>query len=126
MSAGGSIQEVTLSGRRFAVAAEAESNRKLGGFENEAQANGDGSVRIVKKRVPFKLDGLQLDIDDNRLDQEYLQELANRTEMFPITVSYVNGTTYAGVAQITSELQGASMSTTATITLEGQAELVIQ
>ena len=32
---GGSIQEVILAGRTFAVAADAEAQRKLGGWENE-------------------------------------------------------------------------------------------
>ncbi len=41
---GGSIESVTLDGRTFAVAADAEAQRKLGGFENEVQANGDGTA----------------------------------------------------------------------------------
>ena len=39
---GGSIESVTLNGRPFPVAADAEAQRKLGGWENEVQANGDG------------------------------------------------------------------------------------
>jgi len=39
-SVGGSIESITLGGREFAVAADAESQRKLGGWENEVQANG--------------------------------------------------------------------------------------
>ena len=56
---GGSIQEVALQGRTFAVAADAESQRKLGGFENEVQPNGDGmTARLIKTRVTWMLDGL--------------------------------------------------------------------
>jgi len=45
---GGSIESITMDGREFAVAADAESQRKLGGFENEVQANGNGTARIIK------------------------------------------------------------------------------
>jgi hypothetical protein len=126
MSAGGSIQEVSIANRRFAVSGEAESNRKIGGFENEFQSNGDGSGRVVKKRVPFKLDGLVLDIDDRAGGAEFLQEKADSTDLFPVTITYVTGETYAGNGQITGEIQTSSMNTTATVTLEGEAKLVIQ
>ena len=46
MSVGGSIESVTLNGRSFAVAADADSNRFLGGFVNDVQANGNGSGRF--------------------------------------------------------------------------------
>ena len=55
---GGSLESVSLDGREFPVAADAEVQRKLGGFENEVQASGDGSARMVKTRVPWSLDGL--------------------------------------------------------------------
>lgn len=126
MSAGGSIQEITLKNRRFAVAADAESNRKLGGFENQVVPNGDGSVRVIKTRVPFRLDGLVVSIDDNAGDQEYLQELADSLELFPVTITLANGNTYQGTAQITGEIQTSTMNTTATIVLEGSAKLTVQ
>ena len=80
---GGSIESITLDGRNFAVAADAEAQRKLGGFENEVQSNGDGTARLIKTRVPLSLDGLTLEIDDDRADQEFLQELSNRNDFFP-------------------------------------------
>jgi len=52
---GGSIEEVTMNGRTFAVAADADSNRFLGGFVNDVQANGNGSARLIKTRTPWKL-----------------------------------------------------------------------
>ena len=72
MAIGGSIEEITLSGRSFAVAADAEAQRKLGGFENEVLANGNGTARLIKTRVPLSIDGLTLEVDDDRGDQEYL------------------------------------------------------
>src|SRR6187399_1934952 len=60
MITSGSIEEVSLKGRRFAVAADADVNVGLGGFNLEKQDNGDGSVRYIKTRVGWKLDGVQL------------------------------------------------------------------
>ena len=57
---GGSIESVTLDGRNFPATADAAAERKLGGFENESQANGDGTARLIKTRVPWSLDGLTL------------------------------------------------------------------
>jgi hypothetical protein len=74
---GGSIESVSLNGRNFAVAADAEAQRKLGGFENEVMANGDGTARLIKTRVPLSLDGLTVEVDDDRGDQEFLHDLTD-------------------------------------------------
>ena len=105
---GGSIESITLDGRNFAVAADAEAQRKLGGFENEVQSNGDGTARLIKTRVPLSLDGLTLEIDDDRADQEFLQELTNRNDFFPVVISYASGNDYQGTAQIVGETQRAA------------------
>jgi hypothetical protein len=123
---GGSIESVSLSGRQFAVAADAEVNRKHGGWENEVQANGDGSARLIKTRVPLMLDGLVVEIDDNRGDVEYLQGLANRNDFFPIAITYASGITYQGTAQIVGEMQASSQSATATLSLSGPGTLTKQ
>ena len=58
---GGSIESVILAGRQFPVAADTEVQRKLGGFNNEVQANGDGSARVIKTREPWMLDGITVE-----------------------------------------------------------------
>lgn len=126
MATGGSIQEVTLKNRRFAVAADAESQIALGGFNTEIQPNGDGSVRAVKTRVPFKIDGVQLSIDTNAGDAEFLQELCDSNDLFPITITLVSGNTYQGVGTITGEVQFSTQNSTCTVSLQGQAKLTIQ
>lgn len=123
---GGSIESVQLAGRNFAVAADAESQRKRGGFENEVQANGDGTARLIKTRVPLKIDGLTVECDDTRGDHEYLQDLANRNDFFPIAITYASGITMQGQAQITGEMQVSSQNATAAITLEGPGVLTRQ
>ena len=123
---GGSIESITLDGRNFAVAADAEAQRKLGGFENEVQANGDGTARLIKTRVPLSLDGLTLEIDDDRADQEFLQELTNRNDFFPVVISYASGNDYQGTAQIVGETPTSSQNATAPVSLMGPGVLTKQ
>lgn len=123
---GGSVESVTLDGREFAVAADAEAQRKLGGFENEVQANGNGTARLIKTRVPLSIDGLTVEVDDSRGDHEFLQDLSNRNDYFPIALSYASGITYQGTAQIVGETQSSSQNATAAVSLMGPGELTKQ
>lgn len=123
---GGSIESVTLDGRNFPVAADAEAQRKLGGFENEVQANGNGTARLIKTRVPLSIDGLTLEVDDGRGDHEFLQELSDRNDFFPVAITYASGSTYQGSAQITGELQASSQNATAAVSLMGPGRLTRQ
>lgn len=123
---GGSIESVTLDGRIFAVAADAEAQRKLGGFENEVQSNGDGTARLIKTRVPLAIDGLTVEVDDDRGDHEFLQELSNRNDFFPIALTYASGATYQGTAQIVGETQASSQNATAAVSLMGPGVLTKQ
>ena len=123
---GGSIESITLDGRTYSVAADAEAQRKLGGFENEVQANGDGTARLIKTRVPLSLDGLTVDIDDAQGDAEFLQELQNRNDYFPIAITYASGEVYQGSAQITGETQASSQNATASVSLMGPGILTRQ
>lgn len=123
---GGSIEELILSGRSFSVAADAEAQRKQGGWENEVQANGDGTARIIKTRVPLSLDGVVVNIDDDRGDHEYLQALANQNDFFTVGITYASGVTYQGRAMIVGELQSSSQSATAPVSLMGPGELTAQ
>jgi len=123
---GGSIESITLDGRNFAVAADAETQRKLGGFENEVMANGDGTARLIKTRVPLSIAGLVVEIDDGRGDDEFIQDLANRLDFFPITVTYASGLVYTATAQISGENPTSSQSTTKTIDLMGPGVITKQ
>lgn len=123
---GGSIESLTLDGRNFSVAADAEVQRKMGGFENEVMANGDGSGRLLKTRVPLLLDGVTVNVDDGRGDHEFLNELSKRNDFFPIAITYASGITYQGVAQLSGELQASSQNATMPVTLAGPGELTQQ
>jgi hypothetical protein len=124
--AGGSIESVGLAGRTFSVAADADSNRKLGGWENELQMNGDGTGRSIKTRVGWLIDGLTLSVDDLRGDQEYIQDLKDRKDFYPIDITYASGAVYSGLGQVSGEEQTSSMSTTSALTLSGPGKLTRQ
>jgi acyl-CoA synthetase (NDP forming) len=120
---GGSIESVTLKGRNFAVAGDAEAQRKLGGFENEVQSNGDGTARLIKTRVPLSIDGLTLEIDDDRGDQEFLQSLSNENDFWPMSITYASGSTWQATAQIVGETQTGSKNATASVSFMGPGVL---
>jgi len=123
---GGSIEEVTMNGRTFAVAADADSNRFLGGFVNDVQANGNGSARLIKTRTPWKLDGLSLDIDDDNGDDEFIQDLIDNGGFFPISITYASGAVYQGTGTVVDESDTSSQSATKAVSLKGTQKLTKQ
>jgi hypothetical protein len=123
---GGSIQSITIRGRIFPVASDAEANKKLGGFENEVQANGDGTARKIMTRVPWAIDGLQVEINNNAGGQEFLQEIADSQDYVSIELELADGTVYVGTGTITDEIQVSSQNTTASIKVGGPGKLEAQ
>jgi len=122
----GSIREISLSGRIFSVSADSDPSRKLGGFANEGQANGDGSMRVVQVRELWTVDGLTISMDDDRGDEEFLQNLADAGDLFVITVTYAGNITYQGSGQITGEITRASQAGTGDIALTGPGKFTKQ
>lgn len=122
----GSMESITIDGRSFAVTADADTARKLGGFENEMQSNGDGTARTVKTRVPWSLTGVVIEIDDTAGDHEFLQALQNSNRSAPITATYVSGVTYQGTGQIVGEVVFNNQSSTASLDLSGSGEMTPQ
>jgi hypothetical protein len=123
---GGSIESVSLSGREFAMAADVEVNRKVGGYENEVLPNGNGTARLIQTRVAFVFDGLNIEIDDARDDQGFVQALADGHDFFPITVTYASGITYQGFGQIVGEIQFSNQTSSATVSLSGTGKATPQ
>ena len=123
---GGSIQSVSIRGRLFAVAADAEAQRKLGGWEAEVEANGNGTARILKTRVPLMVDGLTLEVDDDRGDQEFLQSVADGNDFVTIMITWCSGAESEGRATITGELNYSSANATCPVTLKGPGTLTRQ
>jgi hypothetical protein len=126
MGTGGSIESISIAGRSYAVAADADAQVKFGGFENEHQANGNGTARQIKTRVVWAVTGLTLDIDDDNGDHEFLQERADskRDEVF--TITYASGAVYQGTGGPTGEIQKSTQSTTAAVNFTGPGKLTKQ
>lgn len=123
---GGSIQALSLDGRNFAVASDAEAQIKLGGFENEVLSNGDGTARLIKTRVPLSIDSIMVEIDHARGDLQFIQELSNRNDYFPIFIILSGGIIYQATAQIVGETQTSSQTSHASISLMGPGVLTRQ
>lgn len=123
MGTGGSIESITLDGRTFSVAADADASIKLGGYENEIQPNGDGTARLIKTRVPFSLDGIAVSVDDLNGDHEFLQSLADGKTTFPLTITLASGAIWQGTGQITGEVPKSSQNATIPLNLSGQGKL---
>ena len=125
MSTGGSIQSVSIAGRTFSVTADSDSNRKLGGFENNPEPNGDGTARDIKTRVMWNVDGMSISIDDDRGDQEFLQDVADGADAV-IAITYASGAVYQGSGNLTGDIASASQSTSLPINLMGPGKLTKQ
>jgi hypothetical protein len=123
---GGSIESISIRGRLFPVASDAEATKKLGGFENEVQSNGDGGARLVKTRIPWGIDGVQVEISDARADAEFLQEIADGFDWVPITITLASGVTYQAKGTVSGEVGSSTQNATASITLSGPGTLTQQ
>lgn len=123
MSRAGSMQDVTIAGRTFNVTADADVGRKLGGFENERQMNGNGTSRNIGTRAPWMLGGVTVECDDDNGDQEFLQDIADAGVDVPITGTYLNGDTYQGTGCVQGEISYSNSNGTASFELSGSGKL---
>lgn len=123
---GGSIKNVSMKGRIFPVAADADVSRQLGGTSNEVVFNGDGSARYIKTPTGWMLEGLAISIDHARGDHEYIQEIADRSEPVDISVTYADDVTYSGVGLPTGDLKHSSRNATMPVSFAGEGKFAKQ
>jgi hypothetical protein len=123
---GGSIESVGIRGRTFAVAADADGSRDIGGFTNEVQPNGDGTARLVKTRKPWMIEGLTLAVNDDRGDQEFLQEIEDGNDFVAIDITFASGSTWQGSGIVTGDLKYSGQNGTAEVVLSGEGVLTQQ
>lgn len=120
---GGSCESCSIRGRNFPVAADADATLQIGGWQNEVQPNGDGTVRIIKTRVPPMVEGVALGIDHNKADLEFLQEIAESGDLVPFALTLASGVVWQGKMTITGEVKGSTMNATAPLTFTGEDKL---
>lgn len=124
---GGGYESVTINGRTFTVANDSDANRQLGGKVNEVQMNGQAlSARLIKTNTKWMVSGLDLAIDDDAGDHEFLQAQANLNGFFPISFSEASGSILQGTGQITSELSKSSQSASMSLEFSGPGVLTQQ
>lgn len=123
---GGPIESVSVDGRYFSVAADADAGRQLGGFTNETQENGDGTGRLIKSRKKWMIDGLSLSCDDLLDDQEYLQSKADENGYFAVNFSFASGSVYGGQGQIEDEIKFGNAGATVPLSFSGPGKLTQQ
>lgn len=126
MAIGGSIESVSIKNRLFPVAADADVTITLGGFNNEVQSNGNGSTRQVKTRVPWMLDGVQVELDNNRGDLEFLQEVADGEDDVVIALTMVDGNVYQGQGTLEGEVTRSTQTATGPLAMKGPGKLTLQ
>lgn len=120
---GGPPESVSIAGREFRCTGDNDVSRSLGGFVNEHQPNGDGSTRIIKTRVPWSLGGVNVEIDNDNSDQEFLEDVKDSQVDVDIAISYTDGTSYAGRGNIDGEMSYSNNSASATFDLKGPGRL---
>jgi hypothetical protein len=116
---GGSVIAVNVGGREFPATADADITRKLGGKENEVQANGDNTARIIKTAVPSGIAGVVVECDDSRGDHEFLQQVSDANDFTVFSYTLASGVTYQGRAIIVGELGHSSQNATCSFDVSG-------
>lgn len=124
---GGGYESVTINGRTFMVAADSDANRQSGGKVNEVQMNGQAlSARLIKTNTKWMVSGVNVSIDDDAGDHEYLQAQANLNGFFPISFTEASGLVWQGTGQITGEMSKSSQSATMPLEFSGPGVLTQQ
>ena len=121
---GGSVQEVAIAGRIFPVTADADVSLRSGGKSVELQPNGDGSVRKILTNMPWQLEGLEIEIDDDRGDLEFLQDIADKAKADDdVSLTLSSGVTWGGRGTVVGEVTRSTQKSSASVTLGGPGKL---
>lgn len=120
--ASGALESIVINGRRFTCKSDDSCEIELPGFHNETVVHGDGSITYKKIRHTGHISGINIFMDVERGDLEFLQEAQNGLEPFDVSATEVDGTVYSGSMQITEEIKKNSGENTVSITLEGSVE----
>jgi ABC-type protease/lipase transport system fused ATPase/permease subunit len=122
----GSVISITLKGRQFAVSADSDVQLDLGGYTNTIMPNGNGTARLQKLRGVWKASGINVAIDNSRADHEFIQDLKDELDFFPVALEFTDGTVYQGTGQITSETAQSVLNGTMPIELSGTGKATQQ
>ena len=123
----GSLVEISVDGRSFKAAADADGSTKLGGMSSEFSPNGDGQTgRNILTRTGWGLSGVDLAFDDENADLEFLQGVQDSGRFIPVKAVYADGTIRSGRGNVTGTIEVSSMSGTASVAFEGPGKFALQ
>lgn len=120
--ASGAWESIVLNGRRFACKADDSVKVTLPGFENEVIVGGDGSNWLKKTRHAGKISDINVICNPANEDLEFLQELADSLEFFPVSGTKVDGTVYGGEMQLVEAIEHDEGENVVGLTLNGSLE----
>lgn len=123
MNISGPIESITIAGRRFPVDGEDAGNVTLPGFKNEVKFNGDGTKRMIRSRAHGSIKNLNVQITHENKDLEYLRDKQSLSDFFDVSLTYCDGTIYAGSMQFVDEITEDTQQGVAGISLEGDLQI---
>lgn len=121
---GGPVKQLSVDGRIYTTAGDADSPRDLGGNTNTHVPHGDGKTGHYNQ-VPrgWKVENVVIACNPNRSDQKALQDVADSGEEVPIVFTYMGNITYSGMGNIEGEIKWSNNTTMATCTFAGSGRL---
>ena len=105
MAIHGAMRSLTINGRAFKVAHDGSGNKAMGGRNNEVAMNADASFRVLQTVMPGSFNDLQVESDDSRGDQEFLQGLSDDGLPVPVVATYAANISYTGDLVVSGEIQ---------------------
>ena len=122
--ANGALESVVLNGRRFTYDAESEASVDLSEWDNEVKPNSDGTFRTVKTRHVQKIESLTLEIDVDRGDVDFINEVKAKLAPVPLSATRVDGKMYEGEVMITDSTSLNDNESTMEVTLTGRIRIL--
>jgi hypothetical protein len=124
---GGPIQEISIRGRIFPVAADSDGTFKPGGYSSTIEPNGDGATaRPLLEAKNWMLESVNLSVDHDRGDVEFLNERVADVEFSPISVTFISGHTWSGRGKLTGEVEFNHQKSTAAVSMGGPGKAAQQ
>jgi hypothetical protein len=116
---GGPLESITINGRTFSVAQDSGATIDLGGDTNTIEMNGDRTARMVKEVRPFMNESINVAIDHDNDDLQFLTDIQNGFDFVPVSLTLVEGSVYSGEGTITDPVVLATDKATAEVKMSG-------
>lgn len=116
---GGDIRGLSIGGRSFQVITESAFEITPSGKANEFKPTGGGSMVGTQKRVLGAINGIEVSIDNELGDYEYLAQVRDDGEPVACTLDLADGSAWAGSLGIEGDLLYKTDTGTATLSMRG-------